>query len=495
MPNASNQKLTILFLASEIDGLIKTGGLADVARALPEQLQAMGHEVHLVIPCYPQLKPFLEDQHSYHTELSLQLGSQHYLYRVHHLNPFGVKVHAIDYAAYFERERPYDDGLHGYTDNGERFAFFTIAALQMAQMLNIQPDIIHGNDWHCALAPFVLKTILKDNQFYAHTKTLLTLHNAAYQGVYDLSGIHFHHLFNHEFRAEMFEGFHQLNFLKVGALYADKLNAVSEAYAEELISPMGGHGIYPIFKQRKADLVGILNGCNYDDWNPAQDPYLPHHFSAQALAGKTMNKQHLQTHFKLPLQADTPLFGMVSRFTDQKGFSLLLPALESYLPEADAQFVVVGSGDRHIALQLQRLAERFPDKLAVFEGYSDALSHQVQAGSDFFLVPSIFEPCGLTQMFSLAYGSLPVVRSVGGLKDTVQAYHEVPHLATGIRFNHANPSALRWALEEAVQLYSDQTEYQRVQQRAMQCRFEWSSAAKQYIQLYRQMLSAKTAAV
>jgi len=488
MPNANQQPLKILFLASEIEGLIKTGGLADVARALPEQLQAMGHDVHLVCPSYPQLAPFFEDEHSYHTELSLQLGSQHYQYRVHHLKPFGVQVHAIDYAPYFHRERPYDDGQQGYADNGERFAFFTIAALQMAQMLGIQPDIIHGNDWHCALAPFVLKTLLKDNQFYARSKTLLTLHNAAYQGVYDLSGIHFHHLFNHDFRAEMFEGFHQLNFLKVGVLYADKINAVSEAYAQELMSPMGGHGIYPIFRQRKADLVGILNGCNYGDWNPQTDSYLQHHFSAKTLAGKTKNKLQLQQQFDLPVNPQLPLFGMVSRFTDQKGFSLLLPALEAYLPKAEAQFVVVGSGDANIARQLQQLAGRFPDKLAVYEGYSEALSHQVQAGSDFFLVPSIFEPCGLTQMFSLAYGSLPVVRSVGGLKDTVQAYHEDPLTANGIRFNDANPQALQWALQEAVSLYQDQAEYQRVQQQAMQCRFEWSSAADQYLQLYQQML-------
>lgn len=487
MLNANKEKLTVLFLASEVEGLIKTGGLADVARALPEQIQAMGHDVHLVCPCYPQLMPFIDDTNSYHTELSLQLGSQHYLYRVHHLNPFGVKVHAIDYTPYFHRERPYDDGQQGYADNGERFAFFTIAALQMAQMLGIQPDIIHGNDWHCALAPFVLKTLLKDNQFYAKSKTLLTLHNAAYQGVYDLSGIHFHHLFNHDFRAEMFEGFHQLNFLKVGVLYADKINAVSQAYADELISPMGGHGIYPIFKQRKSDLVGILNGCNYDDWDPQHDHHLPHHFSAADLSGKHANKAALQAQFELPTDADKPLFGMVSRFTNQKGFSLLLPALEAFLPTAEAQFIIVGSGDRNIAHQLHQLAERYPNKLSIFEGYSEELSHLVQAGSDFFLVPSIFEPCGLTQMFSLAYGSLPVVRSVGGLKDTVHPYHEDPLTANGIRFNDANPQALTWALKEAIKLYQNKKEYSRIQQQAMLCRFEWSSAAEQYVQLYQQM--------
>ena len=483
--------MRVLFLASEVDGLIKTGGLADVARVLPEELKKCHTDVTLMMPCYPQIKSLLQPD-QIQVELTLQLGSKHYHYRVHKLEPFGVPIFVIDYPAYFNRERPYDDGQHGYADNGERFAFFTLAALQACQMLNIQPDIVHCNDWHTALAPFFLKTLLAHNSFFAKTRSVLTVHNGAYQGSCDLNAIPFAYTFSEFTEEGMFDSYNQFNFLKCGVLYADAINAVSPSYAHELLTPLGGHNMSHIFQRRESVLCGILNGCDYDAWDSSKDPFLVQHYSADDLTGKAVCKKSLQRELNLPQEADIPLFAMVSRFTDQKGFSLLVPALEDFLEGHDAQVAMVGSGDPAICDALQRLANKYPKQMALFVGYSDALSHQAQAGSDFFLMPSIFEPCGLTQMYSLAYGSLPVVREVGGLKDTVVGFFDHNQdVANGISFQYPNPESMYDALHRATVLYCKYPEhYLHIQQNAMATRFLWQHSTAEYLAMYARALSA-----
>ncbi len=446
-------------------------------------------DVAVMMPCYPQIKHLLTPEQK-QVDLTLHLGGQHYLYQVHRLELDGVSIYTIDYPKYFDRERPYDDGQNAYGDNGERFAFFCLAALQATQMLMIQPDIIHCNDWHTALTPFFLKTLLADNRYFAHSKTVLTVHNGAYQGNFDLNSIHFAHTFSQYTHDNMYDGYNQINFLKCGVLYADAINAVSPSYARELLTPLGGHGMSHIYLQRKEALYGILNGCDYSAWDPNKDPLLPAHFTADDLTGKATCKADLQEQFHLPVEADTPLFAMVSRFTEQKGFSLLLPALEDFLEGHKAQVVIVGSGDREVSQSLERLAQRYPQQMAVFIGYSDALSHQTQAGSDFFLMPSIFEPCGLTQMYSLAYGSLPIVREVGGLKDTVLGYHDDNYLsANGISFLYPNAESMYNALHSAQELYSNEHDkYLVMQQNAMASRFGWEQSTQSYLTMYDELM-------
>ncbi|GGA87987.1 glycogen synthase [Neiella marina] len=483
--------MRVLFLASEVDGLIKTGGLADVARVLPIELQNKDVDVAIMIPCYPQVKAMLHPGQEAPVQMTMQLGSTHYVYHVHELSPFGVPVYAIDFPGYFDRDRPYDDGHHAYGDNGERFAFFSLAAMQAAQMLNFQPDILHCNDWHTALAPFFLKSVLKDNLFFANTRSVLTIHNGAYQGNFDLNTIHFAHTFSHFTEEGMYDSYNIINFLKCGVLYADAINAVSPSYAKELLSPLGGHYMSHIFQRREDALTGILNGCDYGEWNSETDPYLTAPYSASDLTGKAACKADLQRQMGLPEEAETPLFAMVSRFTDQKGFSLLVPALERFLESSEAQVAIVGSGEQGITDALQHLADKHPERMGLFVGYSDALSHQAQAGADFFLMPSIFEPCGLTQMFSLAYGSLPIAREVGGLKDTVVGYTSGNESnANGITFIDPNGEGMYWALEKAEHLYRDEPEHFRaIQQNAMATRFSWQEATDKYLAMYYKLLA------
>ncbi|MCM2681364.1 glycogen synthase [Echinimonas agarilytica] len=482
--------MRVLFLASEVDGLIKTGGLADVAKVLPIELQKRDIDVSVMLPCYPQVKALVVPGEA-PIELTMHLGSQHYIYRIYKISGQEVPVYAIDYEPYFNRDRPYDDGNHGYADNGERFAFFTLAALQACQMLNLKPNIVHSNDWHTALAPFFIKTVLADNSFFAETRSVLSIHNGAYQGSYDLNSIPFAHTFSQYTEEGMYDSYNMFNFLKCGVLYADAINAVSKSYAEELTTPLGGHYMSHIFQRRKDALVGILNGCDYGEWDTENDPHLIANYSATDLSGKAKCKQDLQQQLNLPEDPNLPLFAMVSRFTDQKGFSLLVPALADFLASSDAQVAIVGSGETAICDALTALAKRYPNRFGLFIGYSDALSHQAQAGADYFLMPSIFEPCGLTQMFSLAYGSLPVAREVGGLKDTVIGYNgNNLESANGITFLNPEPDALYYTMRAATDLYNESPEiYLQIQQRAMATRFLWEKSSAEYIDMYNDVLT------
>ncbi|GAA5215990.1 glycogen synthase GlgA [Corallincola platygyrae] len=491
-----SDKLKILFLATEVEDLAKTGGLADVAKALPQALRRLGHDVRIVCPFYPQVQERLEEKNHLHSELSLQLDSLQYLYNIHLLQLGNVPVYSVDYPPYFSRQGLYDNGYHPYPDNGERFAFFSMAALQIAQSLDFAPDIIHCNDWHTAMTPFFLRTQLSENRFFDSTRTLLTLHNAAYQGVFDLASIPFHRRFENRLSCEQMEDGNRINFLKCGLTSADKINAVSPSYAAELMTPLGSHHMLPLFQQRHSDFSGILNGCNYDDWNPSTDPLLPRTYDQHHLEGKADCKAHLQQYLGLKESPDTPLFGMVSRLTVQKGFELLLPALERFLYN-DVQVVIIGSGDPEIAERLKAMEEKYAGRLIFREGYTSKIAHWVQAGADFFLMPSLFEPCGLTQMYSLAYGTPPIVRGVGGLKDTVKPVKDIRDVdrATGFVFSQPEPTALLDVMCNALALYREHSDsYAKLQQNGMATRFCWDDAAVKYEQLYKSALNTEITA-
>lgn len=476
-----HSKLKILFMASEIEGLVKTGGLADVAKALPQALHKRSHDVRSIIPFYRNLKN--RENAKFLAELELEQNNQFFKFNLMELNLGKLSVYAIDYPPYFDREGLYGTAEGAYQDNGKRYLFFSIAALISCQYLNFSPDIVHCNDWHTGLIPFLIKRRFKHLPHFEHTRSIITVHNAAYQGIFEGGQFDLIDDINHELKEYPMEGYICLNMLKCGIRFADKINAVSPTYAKELLTRLGSHGLSSNFEERKSDLEGILNGCDYSDWDPSIDPYLVQNFSYHDLRGKSKCREQLQEELSLSLD-NIPLFGMVCRLTEQKGFYLLLPALKHFLRHR-VQVVIVGTGEPNIANKLRQLQHDNPGKLRFINEYSNSLAHKVEAACDFFLMPSLFEPCGLNQMYSLAYGTLPIVRGVGGLMDTVIDIDDDPHCATGVVFHPPEWLELLNTLRRALLLYLEQPEeVTRLRIKAMKKRFEWDDSCKEYERLY-----------
>lgn len=480
-------QLKIWFTVSEAEGLIKSGGLADVAKALPKALQQLGHDVTIVLPAYQKLPGKNDAEVVLATELE---HWPHIGYQVRQVSLDGVKVYAIECDKYFDRPELYAESNKAYADNGERFGFFASASLDMLPKLGIKPDIIHANDWHTGLVPFLLKTRYQHDERFKDVRSVLTVHNAIFKGIYSYHALEIVPELNLSGMEHLQYGIDHVSMLRAGVNFADKVNAVSPNYAAELMTALGSHGMVDDFVHRSADLYGILNGCDYSEWSPATDKHLPANYKgekASMVKGKLKNKRCLQQEVGLPA-ADVPVFGMVCRLTHQKGFHYLLPILEQFLLN-DVQLVLVGTGEPEVAEQLHDIVAQFPHKFAFVEAYNNRMAHLVEAGSDFFLMPSEFEACGLNQIYSMAYGTLPIVRAVGGLKDTVVDYDKNPQQATGFCFDEPQPLALLAVMQRALIFYLQQPEeMQRVQLYAMNKDFSWLDAAKEYCSMYRAAL-------
>ncbi|MGR5120034.1 glycogen synthase GlgA [Vibrio astriarenae] len=477
------EKLNLWFTVSEAQGLVKSGGLADVAKALPKALQDLGHQVAIVLPAYQAIPHVSDAPVLFETELN---HWPHTAYKVRKSQLDGVDVYLIDCAQYYDRPELYAENNHAYQDNGERFSFFSAASLDVLPKLEICPDIVHANDWHTGFVPFLLKTRYREDPFFANVKSVLTVHNAVFKGIFhyhqvqtipelNLSGMEF-----------LRYGHDQVSMLRAGIAFADKINAVSPNYASELLTALGAHGLVDDFVHRACDLHGIVNGCDYSEWEPSQDEFLPTPYTSEANSlkqGKADAKLTLQQEVGLP-QENKPMFGMVCRLTHQKGFSYLLPILEKFLNN-DVQVVIIGTGEAEIASWLRGIAKQYPEKFAFLEAYSNRFAHLIEAGADFFLMPSEFEACGLNQIYSMAYGTLPIVREVGGLKDTVVDYDLAPQEATGFSFKEPTPEALLITMQRALLLLlQDPDGFTKVQQRAMQQDFSWKESAVQYVKMY-----------
>ncbi len=479
--------MNILFIASEVEGFVKTGGLADVAKALPLELKRAGHDVRIFIPGYSSISQRKDGSIIAHGILETESQYVDIPYEIRQLDLDGIPVYLVENKHYFERPALYGENNSAYPDNGERFAFFSAVALHAAEKLWFKPDIVHCNDWHTALVPMLLKTRFSESEFYENTKSVITIHNGAFQEVCDRAQLWALPEIRNAHNDAIYQGPYHVNFLKCGVLYADKINAVSPTYAVELTSYLGGHGMAKYFQERHDDLCGIINGCDYNDWDPATDHFLPVTYNVDDLSGKAICKQTLQQRAGFPV-CDLPVFGMVCRLTEQKGIHYLLPILSQFLVH-HVQVVIVGSGDPMLAHRLETLAQQFPQKLVFFNTYSNELAHLVEAGSDFFMMPSQFEPCGLNQMYSLAYGTLPIVRAVGGLKDTVTDYDSNQAEATGFVFYDPEPHDLLNILRRALLLYvQDQPEFLRMQQTAMHTRYLWSDSVHDYEAMYKKAL-------
>ncbi|MGM0595060.1 MAG: glycogen synthase GlgA [Pseudomonadota bacterium] len=476
----------ILFATSEAAPLIKTGGLADISASLPAALKRARQAVRLVLPAYPQALQRLGKSRAV-----AQLEIDHHPVTLYEgrMPDSGVIVWLVDSPAHFQRDGgPYSDSEgNDWPDNAERFALFsrTVAAIAMDRAgLKWQPEVVHCNDWQTGLVPALL-------HFEAQRPaTLFSIHNLAYQGRFPYETFQRLRLPEALWDFTGLEFYGGMSMIKGGLAYADRLTTVSPTYAEEITTPALGNGLDGLLRHRRERLTGILNGVDYQSWDPAHDPLIDTPYSASAPEGKAQNKAALQRRLGLPQQPQTPLLGLVSRFVEQKGIDLVVAAADALL-EQPLQLVMLGSGDKQLEQQVRELARRYPQQVAVEIGYDEALSHQIEAGADLFLMPSRFEPCGLNQLYSLRYGTLPVVRRTGGLADTV--VHTTPQSladgsATGFSFDHASTDGLLGAVAEALACYHNDDCRQRVMQNAMQCDFSWRASAREYLNVYRQAM-------
>jgi starch synthase len=482
--------LRICLVSAEVTPFAKTGGLGDVVAALAVALHRAGHEVKLFLPLYATSDSAGGSFTAVDRVQSVPLRMGPWEV------PFSLWQAAVpgsDLPAHFVHCPPLFGRGSLYTqdwDEGLRFAYLTRAALTSCQHLQWAPQVFHCHDWHTALGPLLLRTVYSWDRLFAATKTVLTIHNLGYQGIFASSLLHDLGLANESqlfWQEDLQAG--RINFLKTGLLYADLLTTVSRTYAQEIQTPEQGFGLDPLLRERSGALVGIVNGIDPEEWDPRTDPHLPVTYSADDLTGKARCKAALLAEGGLDPTAYRPLVGLVSRLTYQKGLDLLFDVLPPLLAADELRFVALGSGEPRYVDFLRWLSQRFPGRAAFHEGYSNPLAHRIEAAADMFLMPSRYEPCGLNQMYSQRYGAVPIVRRTGGLADTVEPYDRGADSGTGFVFEHFTADGLSWALRYALWLYrEDRDAWARLTQRGMAQDFSWAHQVQRYVDLYRRLV-------
>ena len=476
--------LKVLFVSSEVTPFRKTGGLADVAGALPKALQRRGIDVRVVMPLYQGVRWNELERLDGLLEVPMYNGKARAGVRLGRIPGSEVPIYFLEHHHYFDRPHVYGPPGDAYPDNVERFAFLSRGSLELTKALGWVPDIAHANDWQTALVPVYLNTVEWAKPLHG-AASVFTIHNLAYQGNQG-SGAHFITGLGWEhFNSGEFEHFGDFNPLKAALWHSTMLSTVSPTYAREIQTGEFGCGLDGVLSTRSADLRGILNGIDIEEWDPTHDHHIRARFSAADMSGKALCKSSLQREMGLPERADIPVFGVISRLTPQKGLDVLAHALPRLL-SLDLQLVVLGSGDAEAEEFFSTMTARHGDKIRCFIGYDNGLAHRIEAGSDFFVMPSRFEPCGLNQMYSLRYATLPIVRATGGLADTVETYDESNGGGTGFVFKDLTIDALTNTIGWAVSTFHDRPEHmQTMRVRAMGQDFSWERAAAQYEELYR----------
>ncbi|MBC7186590.1 MAG: glycogen synthase GlgA [Calditrichaeota bacterium] len=490
--------MKILYVASEVAPFAKTGGLADVAAALPKALQDLGHDIRVMMPKYGSIneRKYVLREVIRLREIPVDLGGERLVGSVKSafIPDTKVQVYFLDYPPLFGRQDLYTDPKTGkdWPDNAERFTFFCKGVLETVKLLHWQPHVIHCNDWHTGLIPVLLKTTYSHERLFAKTSTLFTIHNLAYQGIFPKAKFRLTGL-----PAELFRGqggvefYGKLSFMKAGIVFADAISTVSERYAEEITSdPEIGCGLQEELRARRDALYGILNGIDDTVWNPKTDPLIARTYSATDLAGKAENKKALVEGLGLPYRPEVPVIGMISRLADQKGFDLVAEAFPA-LMKMDVQLVVLGTGDPRYHKLFAGLAKRHPKKVSVNLRFDNTLAHQIEAGADMFLMPSRYEPCGLNQMYSLVYGTIPIVRATGGLADTIVDFDPRRGTGNGFVFTEYSAAAMLQAVERALAVFADQKTWLRLVKSAMRSNFSWKNSATKYVRLYAKLEASK----
>ena len=477
-------KKSVLFVASEGLPFIKTGGLADVIGSLPKELVRQGLDVRVVLPLYLKMAINNHNQFDYVTSYDVRAGDIQSMANVYSQVVDGVTFYFIEHRDFFER-----DQLYGYDDDAMRFGFFQHATCRLLEALNFFPDVIHTHDWHTAAIPFLCRTFYSYREEFRAIKQVFTIHNLAFQGIFNE-----HYLWaalgmDHGYYRDGVARFHDdcISFMKLGILYADKVTTVSETYAKEILTEEFGENMQHVLELRHHDLCGIVNGIDYDVWNSKTDQYLVKNYDLATIADKKSNKLALQAQFGLPQDEHVILVGIVSRLTWQKGFYLMTEVL-GHLLQAHVQFVILGNGEPDIENAFNHFKAAYPEKFAFYRGYNEPLAHQIYAASDLFLMPSMFEPCGISQLISMHYGTLPLVRETGGLVDTVTPYDIENQSGTGFSFGGKDAYSMRQVYDLALQTYYDRPEdWQAMVQEAMERDFSWRASAEKYIWLYREI--------
>ncbi|MGE0115511.1 MAG: glycogen synthase [Steroidobacteraceae bacterium] len=480
--------MKIAFVASEITPFAKTGGLADVAAALPRALHELGHELRVFMPLYAGVRDarFVLQPVPSIQDVPLLLGTHPYEFSLYSATLPGstLTIHLIDCPALFARSMLYTSD----TDEHLRFILMQRAVLESLQRMQFAPDILHCNDWHTGLLPLMIRTSYGWDRLFQNTRSLLSIHNIGYQGVFAAAnasdtgivdiGAYIH-------PEDLALG--QINWLKEGIRHADMVSTVSPTYAHEICTPAGGQGLDAVLRGRGDHVLGILNGVDYEIWNPAIDKTLPAPYTVDDLQGKQRCKQTLLQLAGLPADPAMPVVGLISRLAMQKGIDLLVDSLPALLDTRDFVLCVLGSGDPQYVAFFTELMQRFPERVFFRNGYDESLAHLIEAGSDMFLMPSLYEPCGLNQMYSLKYGTIPIVRKTGGLADSVQMWDG--NDGNGIVFNDYDAPAVNWALNTALDLFADKPSWARMMRNAMTRDFSWRHQAREYLRMYEQMMT------
>jgi starch synthase len=475
--------LKVLFVASEVAPFRKTGGLADVAGALPKALRRRGMDVRVVMPLYQGIA--WNDLERLEGSLSVPMyfGSARAAVRLGQLPGSDVPIYFIEYHRFFDRPYLYGPPGQAYPDNLERFTLLSRGALELCKALGFTPDVVHANDWQTALVPVYVNTVEWAKPLHG-AASVYTIHNLAYQGNFEGGAMFITGLGQEHYHPGEFEHFGDLNLMKAAMVHSTMLSTVSPTYATEVQTGEYGFGLDGVLASRSADLRGILNGIDFDEWNPAKDRHIAARYDARDLSGKATCKAALQREAGLPVRPDVPLYGVIGRLTPQKGFDVLAHALERLLAW-DLQIVLLGTGDHDAERFFAAMAYHRGERFRVFIGFNDGLAHRIEAGSDFFVMPSRFEPCGLNQMYSLRYGTLPIVRATGGLVDTVASYDEESGGGTGFMFQDLTPDGLGNTVGWALSTFFDRPEHiDLMRRRAMVQDWSWDRAAAAYEQLY-----------
>ena len=483
---AAGKKLRICLVSSEVAPLAKTGGLADVSMALATYLHRAGHDVRVLMPCYDTIdaKSLIIVPVDFLQNIPISIGSRHGKYSIDTaiLPGSDTPIYLLRCPDLYNRGKIYTNDA----DEHRRFILLSRAAIEMCQRMAFSPDIFSCHDWHTALIPLYLKTVYQWDRIFARTKTVLTIHNIGYQGIFSgdiIDDIGLHGAEGQLHQQDLGQG--RINFLKTGVLHADQLTTVSPTHAQEILSDEYGMGLQDLLKARRSSLAGILNGVDDAEWNPATDPLIPKNFSAGSMAGKRVCKLALMDDLKLSGGAARPLVGIVTRLTGQKGIDLMEASLPRLLTERDFNIAVLGSGEPRYERFFESLQRAARDRVCFYRGYSNKLAHWIEAGSDFFLMPSLYEPCGLNQMYSLMYGTVPIVRQTGGLADAVQMVDPAKGSGTGIVFRDYNLAAFNWAMNAALDLFGNRPLMKKIISNGMSQDFSWNRQVNVYVNLFR----------
>ena len=476
--------MKVLFVASEAVPFIKTGGLADVAGSLPKSLKAEGVDIRVILPKYGSIKEEWTSKMSHVGNITVPVSWRDKYAGVDMIEHDGVTYYFLDNEEYFKR-----DSLYGYFDDAERFAFFSRAVLNVLPMLDFWPDVIHTNDWHAGMVNVFLKLDHIGDERYAGIKTLFSIHNLKYQGVFpksvmnDVLGLDWKYFNNGDL-----EFYDAVNYMKAGIIYADFVGTVSRTYAQEIQYDYFGENLDGLLRKRSDSLFGIVNGIDYDVYNPATDKNLLYTYDVNSWNKKVDNKVRLQEDLGLPVKRDTPIIAMVTRLVDAKGLDLLVRIMDELLATEDAQFVLLGTGDKRYEDWFQGLQWRFPDKVSANIRFSNQLAQRIYASADIFLMPSIYEPCGIGQLIALRYGTVPVVRATGGLRDTIQPYNKYTGEGNGYIFENINAHDMAYVIKQALGDYRDKSVWNHLVENTMNSDYSWKNSAKEYINLFSRLV-------